>query len=214
MATDDSLEMVNQLRTWIEERFQSLHADSSDGQERNEAMARYRKLISVVHQLEGLGKAIPEDVESEKTALEEFLHIPKEEESELVSLSRELSSLAKEINYRLRGMRSQKSSTGKKAPTKRLRVEFPDGTIINDAKSIDTFVDSIRHIGLQRVSELPIKKDGLPLVVNQEPESPRAWKFRKIERILYQHTLRHERQGKIYRTDRRCSSARYFSWDC
>ena len=77
MAHDASLEMINQLKTWIEERFLALHEVSSDGEERNEAMARYRKLTSIIHQLEGLGIPIPEDVESEKVALEEFLHTPE-----------------------------------------------------------------------------------------------------------------------------------------
>ena len=171
MAHDASLEMINQLKTWIEERFLALHEVSSDGEERNEAMARYRKLTSIIHQLEGLRIPIPEDVEAEKLALEEFLHTPNEEESKLVFLSKELSSLAKDINYRLRGMRSQKTPEGKKAPSKRLRVEFSDGTIINDSKSTNTFVDAMRHMGLQRVSELPIKKDGGPLVSARKPTS-------------------------------------------
>ena len=181
MSRDNSSEMINQLKTWIEERFRSLHAASSDEQERDEAMARYRKLASIVHQLEGLGIPIPEDVESEKATLEEFLHTPNEEESELVFLSKELSSLAKNINHRLRGMRSQNSSKGKKGPRKRLRVEFSDGAIIDEAKAIDTFVESIRHIGLQHVSKLLIKQDGRPLVSTQEPESSMARKFRQID---------------------------------
>ena len=147
-------------------------------------MARYRKLTSVIHQLEGLEILVSEDQKAEKVALEEFLKHSEEEERQLVFLSKELSSLAKDINYRLRGMRSQKTPEGKKAPSKRLRVEFSDGTIINEAKSINTFIHAIRHIGLQYVSELPIQKDGVPLVSTQEPELPRAWKFRKIERYF------------------------------
>ena len=181
MAQDDSLEIVNQLRTWVEERFLSLHAASLNDEEKNEASARYRKLTSIAQQLEGLGKSIPEDVESEKLSLEEYLHTPNEEESQLACLSKELSSLAKDINHRLRSTRSQKSSKGKKGPRKRLRVEFSDGAIIDEVKAIDTFVESIRHVGLQHVSKLPIKKDRGALVSTQEPESPIAWKFRKID---------------------------------
>ena len=87
MAHDGSLEMVNQLRTWVEERFQALHADSSDGEERQEAMARYRKLTSVIHQLEGLEILVSEDQKAEKVALEEFLKHSEEEERQLVFLS-------------------------------------------------------------------------------------------------------------------------------
>ena len=182
MARDDSLEVVNQLRIWIEERFLSLHNASSDREEKNEVMARYRKLTSIIQQLEGLRIPMPEDVEAEKLALEEFLHTTNEEENKLVFLSSELSSLAKDINYRLRGLRSQTTRRGKRTISKRLRVQFSDGTIIDEPISTNTFVNSIRRMGLQRVSELPIKKDGVPLVSTQEPESSReARKFQKIE---------------------------------
>ena len=182
MAQDDSLEVVNQLRAWVEARFLSLNDTSSDSEEKNVALARYRVLRIAIRQLEKLKISVHEELKSEKVALDEFLHRPSEEESKLVLLSKELSSLAKDINYRLRNMRSQKSSIGKKAPPKRLRVEFSDGTIIEESISTNTFVDSIRHMGLQLVSELPIKKDGVLLVSTQEPDSPReARKFRKIE---------------------------------
>ena len=51
MAQDDSLEIVNQLRTWVEERFLSLHAASLNDEEKNEASARYRKLTSIAQPL-------------------------------------------------------------------------------------------------------------------------------------------------------------------
>ena len=182
MIRDDSSELLNQLRTWIEEQFQSLHATFSEEEDKGEARARYRKLTSIIHQLEGLGISIPEDVESEKAALEEFLHTPNEEENKLAFLSGELSSLARDINDRLRGLRSQTTRRGKRTISKRLRVGFSDGTIIDEPISTHTYVDVIRHMGLQRVSELPIKKNGVSLVSIQEPESPKeAEKFRKVD---------------------------------
>lgn len=188
MAHDDSLEMVNQLRAWVEERL-ALQAASLNDEEKNETLARYRALTSIVQQLEGLGMSIPEDIELEKLSLEERLHTPDEEESQLVILSQKLSSLAKDINNRLRSMRSRKSSKGKRASLRRLRVKFSDGTIINEAKAIDTFVHSIRHMGLQRVSELPIRKDRRPLVSTQEPESPEvASRLRKTEEGYFINT--------------------------
>ena len=172
MAQDDSLEIVNHLRHLVEARFLSLNDTSTDNEERNVALERYRELRIAIRQLEKLEIPVHEALESEKVALEEFLHRSSEDESELVFLSKELSSLAKDISYRLRNLRSQKSSTGKKGPRKRLRVEFSDGTIIEEPTATDTFVDAIRHMGLQCVSELPIKKNGVSLVSIQEPELP------------------------------------------
>ena len=174
MSNDDSLEMIAQLRTWVEECFLSLQAASSDEEKKNEAKARYREVIGIIHQLEKLHIPISEEIKSEKAALEEFLHTPNEEENQLTFLAKELSSLAKDINHRLQDRRSQKTPRGEKAPPKRLRVEFSDGTIIEENKATDTLVNTIQHIGLQRVSELPIKMNGCPLVSTRKHESARA----------------------------------------
>ena len=182
MAHDGSSAMVNQLRAWVEERFLSLHDTYSEREEKNVALSRYRELTIAIRQLEKLKISVPEELESEKVALDEFLHRPSEEESKLDFLSKELSSLAKDINHRLRSMRGRQAPKGQKISPRRLRVEFSDGTIIDEPRPTDTFVDSIRRVGLQRVSELPTNKDGVRLVSTQEPTSPReARKFRKID---------------------------------
>lgn len=182
MIRDDASELINQLKAWVEEHFQSLQESFYDKADKSDARTRYRQLTSIIHQLQQLGHSIPEDVGSEKEALEAFLHTEDAEKNRLVILSGELSSLARDINHRLREFR--RPATLGQNPTiyKRLHVEFPDGTIIDESNSTNTFVDSIRHIGLQRVSAVSIYKDGVPLVSTQAPESPRlARKFREIE---------------------------------
>ena len=44
-----------------------------------------------------------------------------------------------------------------KNPTRGLKVTFPDGTVICQNTAIDTFIGTLRKIGLKRVSELEIK---------------------------------------------------------
>ena len=43
-----------------------------------------------------------------------------------------------------------------KNPTKGMKVTFPDGTVIWHRQAIDTFIESLRKIGLERVSKLNI----------------------------------------------------------
>ena len=47
-----------------------------------------------------------------------------------------------------------------KNPTKGLRVTFADGTVIWHRQAIDTFIDTLRKIGLERIAKLDIKHGG------------------------------------------------------
>ena len=134
-----------------------------------EAKARYQEVIGIIRQLEKLHLPVSDEIKSEKAALEDSLRAPNEDEDQLTVLARELSSLAKDIQLRAKQIQKTPSG-GVKAPPKRLRVEFSDGTIIDENKAADTFIHAIRHIGLQRVSELPIKKFGHPLVSTRMPK--------------------------------------------
>ena len=163
MANSNPSEMTEEIRTWIEECFLSL-----------EDRMRYQEITEIISQLERLQIPVSEDINSEKAALEKSLDASRGEESQLTSLAKELSSLAKDINHRLRDMRSRKTSKSTKALPKRLKVEFSDGTVICEDTATNTFVQSIQHIGLQRVSELPIRMNGCPLVSTRKPESARA----------------------------------------
>lgn len=51
-----------------------------------------------------------------------------------------------------------------KRPNTRLRVRFPDGTVMQDFYAYRTFADAIRKIGARRVMALGIVRCGVPLV--------------------------------------------------
>ncbi len=182
MANTDPSEMIEEIRAWVDERFLSLRLG-----------VEYQEIVEIADQLERLQIPVSEDIKSKRAALVERLQIPVSEdikskraalessldalnevESQLTFLVKELSSLAKDINHRLRDIRSQKTARGKKAPPKRLRVEFPDGTVVCENKATDTFVQVIQRIGLERVSELPLRLAGCPLVSARKYESARA----------------------------------------
>lgn len=163
MANADPSEMIEELRAWADERFLSL-----------ESAIEYQKIAEIVDQLERLQIPVSEEIKSRKSALESSLDASTEGESQLTFLAKEISSLAKNINHRLRDIRSQKTAIGRKASPKRLRVEFPDGTVVCENKATDTFVQVLHRIGLERVSELPLKLSGCPLVSARKYESARA----------------------------------------
>lgn len=174
MVKDDPLVMIADLRTWIEERFRSLEAASSDEAKKDEARARYREVVDVIRRLERLQHPVSKKTRAEKAELEEFLHTLNEDENQLTVLAEELSSLVKDIKGRLRDIRGRKTPRGVKSMPKRLRVEFPDGTIFCENKAVDTFVQALNHIGLERVLELSIKLNRHPLVSTRRLEQVRA----------------------------------------
>ena len=156
-------EIIEEIRAWVDERFRSL-----------ESAIEYQKIAEIIDQLERLQIHVSKEIKSKKTALESSLDASTEGESQLIFLAKELSLLAKDINHRLRDIRSQKTAMGRKASPKRLRVEFPDGTVMCENKATDTFVQVLYRIGLERVSSLPLKLSGCPLVSTQKHESARA----------------------------------------
>ena len=96
---DDAVEVISQLRTFVEERFRALNAARSVETRKSAARTKLREIEKVIHQLENLNFPIPEDINAEKAALEKFLAVPIKdpgrERGELVSLAKNLESLAR-----------------------------------------------------------------------------------------------------------------------
>ena len=62
-------------------------------------------------------------------------------------------------------------------PTKGLRVTFPDGTVIWHKAAINTFVDALRKVGLDRIPKVGIEHGGYNLVSKDKrpPVPGRVW---------------------------------------
>ena len=62
-------------------------------------------------------------------------------------------------------------------PTKGLRVTFPDGTVIWHKAAINTFVDALRKVGLDRIPKVGIEHGGFNLVSKDKrpPVPGRVW---------------------------------------
>ena len=185
---DDAVKIISQLRTYVEERFRSLDAADSDKTKKIVATARLRDIEKVIHQLEKLNFRTPEDIKSEKMVLEELIRAPIKDpnrrRSELVSLAKNLSSLARYINNRLKDVRTQKTIKAGGARRKKLRVEFPDGTVITEENSTRTFIEAIRFFGLKRVSRLPILSREHRLVAATRP--PRGSGAKEVDGYFIQ----------------------------
>ena len=160
MDNFDPIKAVHQLRAWVEESLSSL-----DTIPLAETKARYREIKKVIEQLNRLQIPISEDIRSEEETLEEMISTSEKREK-LISLAKELVSFARDINQQLRTVtrRTGKPRNGR-APRKKLRVTFPEGTVVFNNRAVDTFVKSIEYMGLDRVSELQsVRQYGHPLV--------------------------------------------------
>ena len=62
-------------------------------------------------------------------------------------------------------------------PTKGLRITFPDGTVIWHKAAINTFVDALRKVGLDRIPKVGIEHGGFNLVSKDKrpPVPGRVW---------------------------------------
>lgn len=167
MGNGDPLETVSQLRVWVERKLSSLGSDSV---RTATVRKKYRKINGVIDQLESLGIPISEEIILEKETLEEVLRNSNEREV-LNSLATELSNLAKDIRSQLRDSQSLGTIKRKRAPAKRLRVRFPNGTVISESNATTTFLRSLQSFGLARVAELrSVRAQGHSLVSKMKHE--------------------------------------------
>ena len=179
MERNDPFEVVEQLRTWVEERIRSLNTVPPNEAESHEARERYQEITKLINLHEKLRIAVPEYIRTEQKDLNEFLNAPSEAERKLTSLANQLSDLAKNINHQLQGRRSPGTTKVRRSPGKKLKVAFPDGRIICENKATHTFVNTLQHIGLKPVSELPLRLNGHPLVSTKNSSS--ALQVREVD---------------------------------
>jgi hypothetical protein len=71
--------------------------------------------------------------------------------------------------------------------TKGLKVTFADGTVVWHRAAIDTFIETLRRIGLERIPQVGIMHSGYNLVGKKErPTSPgRIWQHKSDDWYIY-----------------------------
>ena len=192
MDSNDPIKKVREIRGWVEESLSSL-----DTVPLAEAKGRLREIKKIIDQLNRLQIPISEAIKSEKRNLEKLIST-SEERKTLASLAKELSSLARDINSQLRKKLPPRGPKITKAPPMRLRVMFPDGTVVFEKKAVDTFVKSLQGIGLERVSEIKsVRRYGHPIVSRERNESVRN--VRELDGFFVQTHSSTEEKGKYVR---------------
>ena len=185
MENYNPFEGIAQIKAWVDESFLKIAPP-------DEATERYRDIGKAIDQLNKLGISVPEDLVEEKESLEKLFDTPNEEKRQLASLAQELSSLANQIKGGLR------RPEGPKTPHRKLKVTFPDGTVICENKAVDTFVRSLQLIGLERIAELPfIRNSRTPLVSFERTERPQ---YRQVDGyFILTHTSTEQKAKGIER---------------
>ena len=84
--------------------------------------------------------------------------------------------------------------------TKGLRVEFPDGTVIWHRAAINTFIETLRKIGLERVSSIGIVHGGYNLVSkDKRPVVPgRIWQHEADGWYIYSNINNNTKMLDLY----------------
>ena len=132
-----------------------------------------RDLVLVVeyHPGEPLSVAL-----SRKTKISEIIDAktltPKTSTFDKLSTSRPVSS-----SYKPATVEPHEPTKHVENPTKGLRVTFPDGTVIWHKAAINTFIDALRKVGLDRIPKVGIVHGGFNLVSkDKRPVVPgRVW---------------------------------------
>ena len=166
MDKRDPLELVRQLKVWVDKTLSSVNEVPL-----GEVRTRYREVRKVIGQLDRLCIPVSEDIRKEKKTLEALISVSIEREK-LASLSKELLSLARDINHQLKGVRNSGKTRGGKSPPKVMRVTFSDDVVIFEKTASTTFIRCLHYIGLERTAELRwIRSHGHPLVSTRRNES-------------------------------------------
>lgn len=152
------LELIQQLRTWI-------HSNATR-RETNTSAVDLRLVNETIHNLQKMSVEIPDELKRKRSELEIAVNTPSDDEQFLNDIAEQLSSLARDIKRRIGG-----TSGGAKAPAKILRVTLPDGRVICEHKAIDTFIETLRFMGLEKCARITVVRHLRYPVVSTIPNS-------------------------------------------
>ena len=146
-------ELLEDIRAWVNKNAPTSFA--------NDAKAELKKIVELIDGLRSVSLEIPEELLKKRQELEREVNTPNEDQLVLSDLAKKLSSLAKEI----KGHIKRAPSHGIKAPSKTLKVTLPDGRIICEKKAVDTFIETLRHMGLDKCADIEeVRHLGHPVV--------------------------------------------------
>ena len=134
-------ELLNDISKWVNKNASVSLAD--------ETGAELKKVNKIITDLRSISLEVPKDLLKRHHELEAKVSIPNEDKMMLYELADRLSLLSKEIKRRI-----ENPGSGPKAPPKKLSVVLPDGRIICEKKAVDTFVETLRYMDLEKCAAI------------------------------------------------------------
>lgn len=88
-----------------------------------------------------------------------------------------------------------------KNPTKGMRVTFPDGTVVWRTTAIETFIEALRKIGLDRIPRVGLEHYGYNLVskVKRPLEVGKIWQHELDGWYIYSNLSNKQKKGDLQR---------------
>ena len=167
-------ELIEQIHLWIEKNVTT--PDEDYDQPRKEKLAIIQQTIN---NLRKLSLDTPEDLFAEERALKELLSTPSQEKQIMLAIIEKLQELIKYVKQNI----PNKGSTpkrGPKAPPKTLCVTLQTGDTIIENTAVMTFLKTLKHMGLERIAEIPdIRLHGHPVV--SRIKNSQGYGLKKVE---------------------------------
>lgn len=151
MSNYEANEIMDALLDWTKKKL-SFVLNPTDLEE---AQKRHGAALNVIEGLEKLNLTVPENIKEEEKSSALKLNASKKSTEDLRKFSKELVSLAKEIESQFPRARKKRKSQETRATPKKLHISFPDGTVFCERIASDTFVKTLQKIGLEKLSQMP-----------------------------------------------------------
>lgn len=136
--------------------------------QKEEVRQELLKIIKTIKDLHELNCEPPRELlEKRKTLEDKLRNIINNEDIQILSDLRErLNELVRELDHILR-----KPRASVKASPKRLRVQFDDGKVFDFPKAVDTFIETLRFMGLDKCAKIKtVIQLGYPVVAPKPNE--------------------------------------------
>jgi hypothetical protein len=182
-------ELINDLKLWLRNNPLITRKDKE--------VIELKKITDVIGKLQEMSIEIPGDLLKKRDGLEVAVNTLNDDEKMLQALADELISISIDIKRRL-----GKSSVKIKSPPKKLRVTLPNGKIICEDKSVDTFIKTLQFMGLDRCAMInTVTQLGHPVVATKpnEYKDKQPGNIKKIDRYFIETKTNTDRKAEQLR---------------
>jgi polyhydroxyalkanoate synthesis regulator phasin len=171
MSDNNPFDMIEDIRSWVNNELEGIEIPNND-----QLNDRYNKIVKIIKMSEKESLPVSQELLNEKKQIEEDLKdfaLSDEELQEVLSVAEKLSELSKQIKKQVNQLKNP-GKQEKKSPTI-MCVKFNDGTVIQKDNAVDTFLEALEYIGLEKIaSQTNIIAQGHALVSRKKNLRPSA----------------------------------------